>query len=74
MNIKTERINQLDPNGLKQGLWKTRYSNNQLMWEENYVNGKMQGLWRTWYDNGHLMQEGYYINENQEGEQIKYEY
>ena len=73
MTIEKE-INHTDPNGLRQGLWRTYHYNN-IWYEVNYVNGVANGTWRDWWcNNGQLRNEGYYVNGIKEGEEIEYEY
>ncbi len=74
IGMNTEQINYTDPNGIRQGLWRSWYSHGELWIELTYVNGTINGLWRMWYDNGKLSCEVYFINGVKEGEQILYRY
>ena len=62
MKSKNCKINQLDANGNRTGLWRGYWDNGKLDYEGNYIAGKATGLWRGYYDNGKLMYEGNYIN------------
>ena len=41
--------------GIREGLWKWWYENEQLSIEANYKNGKLEGLYRAWHNNGQLL-------------------
>ena len=43
-------------NGLKEGLWKSYYSNGKLQSECNFINGLKEGLWKSYHSNGKLEQ------------------
>lgn len=60
--MSIEQINQLDSNGLRQGLWREYYPNEQLKLEGHYQNDIKEGLWRYWYNNEHVGFMCYYIH------------
>lgn len=64
MNIDIEQINQLDSNGLRQGLWRQWYDHEhkKLYWEGVYIKGNSHGIRREWYFNGKLSWEESYLN------------
>ena len=43
--------------GIKEGLWKSWYTNGQLNVETNFKDGKHEGLYRNWDFNGQLSLE-----------------
>ena len=55
LSAYTQSINQVDGNGKKTGLWKTKYDNDSLKSEGYYTAGKATGLWKYYYDSGELM-------------------
>ncbi len=72
--MKTEQINHTDSNGLRQGLWRDWYDNDQLKSERNYVDDMKHGIWRWWYESGQPWFEVNYVNGIIEGESIEYGY
>ena len=47
-------------NGLKEGLWKSYYSNVQLSSEGNFINGKREGLWKTYDEVGLIIKKEFF--------------
>lgn len=69
-----ENTNQIDSNGLKQGIWKHYDVNNELIHVTSYVDDKMHGF-RRWYDEmGIKFCDENFENDVLEGEEIIYEY
>lgn len=58
----TEKINQIDTAGLKQGLWKTYFPNMRLNVEKRYKNDKLNGYYKTYSKNGELISAVLYID------------
>lgn len=56
-------LNQKDEEGLKTGLWITKYSNGAVDEIGTYLIGKRKGNWRCFSKNGNLFSEGYYDND-----------
>jgi len=54
-------------NGIKKGLCKAYYENNQLTYEVAYKKGKRNGFYKEWYQDGKLKQEGIYEEGKKEG-------
>lgn len=52
--IDREFINQTDPSGKKQGLWKELYDNDNVKVEANYLDGELHGFYRTYSERGEL--------------------
>ena len=53
--------------GIKEGLWKSWYTNGQLNVETNFKDGRHDGLYRSWHYNGQLSQKTNYINGEEDG-------
>ena len=66
------KINQLDSNGLKTGLWVEYYSNGQIEVESEYLNGLKNGITKCYYESGELWEVGYFINNKLEGISVTY--
>jgi len=67
-----KKINQLDSNGCKTGLWIEYYSNGNVEVESEYKDGLKNGLTKCYYENGELWEIGYFINNKLEGISITY--
>jgi antitoxin component YwqK of YwqJK toxin-antitoxin module len=52
--FKGDTINRTDAKGLKQGVWKRFYDNDQLFSESVFKNGKAVGTTKTWYKTGEI--------------------
>ena len=52
--VKRERINRIDQNGLKQGLWKYFWDNGNLQLEGFYQNDKKSGFFKYYDMEGHF--------------------
>lgn len=50
----------INPDGLRQGLWKEYYPDGTLKSQGNYVNGNKTGDWEFFYPKGELEQKGSY--------------
>ena len=50
--VERERINRLDQQGLKQGVWKTFYDNGRIKTEANYKNDILNGPYKEYDENG----------------------
>ncbi|MPM06157.1 hypothetical protein SDC9_52453 [bioreactor metagenome] len=61
--ISREHINRIDPNGLKQGLWKDFYDNGKLKSEVTYLNDKKNGYLKKYDSTGTLLSIEKYIND-----------
>ena len=46
MKSKNCKINQLDANGNRTGLWRGYWDNGKLDYEGNYINGLKHGIWK----------------------------
>ena len=46
--------------GLKEGIWKTSYTNGKLKFKGNYTQGNPDGTQEFYYDNGNVKEEQYY--------------
>ncbi len=60
--IDREFINQYDDNGLKQGVWRSYYDNDNIRQEENYKDGKLNGYLRKYDNRGQLLESVFYEN------------
>jgi len=69
--MKTDiKINQLDKNGKRNGIWKFYYASNpsKLLYIGAYnKDGWKHGLWEYYYDNGQLSSKGELKKEKQIG-------
>lgn len=55
INARTEKVNQTDKNGLKQGFWTKVYPNGQLAYEVYFKDDKPIGTHKRYHENGKLM-------------------
>jgi antitoxin component YwqK of YwqJK toxin-antitoxin module len=54
--VKREYINRTDPNGMKQGYWKSFWENGNLMVEGYYQNGKKNGFFKYYNVDGYFLE------------------
>lgn len=53
LQIVAQEPNQLDEDGLKQGIWLTYYTNsNNIEWRYDYKNDKLDSIQQNFYKNG----------------------
>lgn len=57
-----ERINRIDKFGLKQGIWKTFYSNEKIKSEAQYLDDKLNGFYKEYSEDGTLTKNEKYKN------------
>ncbi len=55
-----KRINQLDAEGRRHGVWEEYWSNGKLRWRGHYYHGEWHGVWEVYYLNGTLMWRKHY--------------
>jgi uncharacterized protein len=55
-----QKLNQLDAEGRRHGLWKSYHPNGTTQWGANYHHGKLHGLWEFYYNDGTLQEIGHY--------------
>lgn len=68
-----DTINIIDKNGLKQGIWRTFWSNGDLRSETHYIDNKKNGLEILFYDYPDCPeQEAYFKEDSLDGTLIKY--
>ncbi len=60
--IDREYINQTDARGLKQGVWRNYYDNDNVQMEANYKNGLLNGYYREYNQSGKLLVSKFYEN------------
>lgn len=60
--VSNEKINRVDDNNLKTGVWKSYYDNNRLQKEERYKRGKLNGYVKNYNENGQLESATLYLN------------
>lgn len=60
---KREFINRMDASGLKQGLWKYFYDDDNLHIEVNYLNNKKHGIYKEYTKDGNLLKIEKYEND-----------
>ncbi|TSA35372.1 MAG: hypothetical protein D4R64_09890 [Porphyromonadaceae bacterium] len=60
--IDREFINQTDNKGLKQGVWREYYDNDNIRTEVNYKNGVLNGFYREYNLAGKMMVSRFYEN------------
>ncbi|MDD4646205.1 MAG: hypothetical protein PHY99_09490 [Bacteroidales bacterium] len=60
--IDREFINQTDARGLKQGVWREYFDNDNIRIEENYKNGVLNGYYREYNQSGKLLTSIFYEN------------
>ena len=60
--IDREFINQTDNKGLKQGVWREYFDNDNIRTEENYKNSVLNGFYREYNQAGKMMVSRFYEN------------
>jgi len=60
------KINQLNKNGLKQGLWKEHYNSAGLDYIGEFENGRRHGSWEEYYISGEIYAKG----QHQKGDRV----
>lgn len=60
--IDREFINQTDNKGLKQGVWREYFDNDNIRTEENYKNGALNGYYHEYNQAGKLLESRFYEN------------
>lgn len=60
--IDREFVNQTDNKGLKQGVWREYYDNDNIRKEENYKNGELNGYYREYSQAGKILVSLFYEN------------
>jgi uncharacterized protein len=60
---KVTKINQVNTEGHKEGLWQTFYPDLTVQWEGNYTDGKRDGYFKTYNQKGELLTVEKYIND-----------
>ncbi len=60
---KIIRINQLNTEGRKEGLWQTFFADGTVKWEGTYIDGKREGYFKTYNEKGELLTVEKYIND-----------
>jgi antitoxin component YwqK of YwqJK toxin-antitoxin module len=60
---KVTKINQVNTEGHKEGLWQTFYSDLTVKWEGTYTDGKRDGYFKTYDEKGELLNVEKYIND-----------
>jgi uncharacterized protein len=57
-----------EKDGVKNGIWRSWWENNNRWIEGQYAAGKKAGTWIEWYDNGHVTSKGDYLAGRKEGQ------
>ncbi len=60
---KVTKINQVNTEGHREGLWQTFYDNGTVKWEGTYVDGQRDGYFKTYNEKGDLLTVEKYIND-----------
>lgn len=68
----TTKVNYVDSNGLKQGLWKEYFKNGKIKSIAYYKNNQLHGVYKSFHENGKLEGLSNFVNGKGEGEQITY--
>ena len=53
----TQAVNEVDANGLKQGVWEKTFDNGKLRYKGQFKNNNPQGIFMYYYDSGELQAE-----------------
>ncbi len=69
--VNKEKVNRLDENAIKQGVWKEFYESGKIHFERNYLDGQLNGYYKEYEENGNLRfsiryENGNIINETAE--------
>jgi len=54
LSIRTQKVNQTDANGLKQGFWTKKYKNGVVAYEVTFKDNKPVGDYKRYHENGKL--------------------
>jgi len=60
---KVTKINQVNTEGHKEGLWQTFFADGSVKWEGTYIDGKRDGYFKTYNQKGELVTVEKYIND-----------
>jgi len=60
---KITRINQVNTEGHKEGLWQTFYPDGTVKWEGTYIDGERDGYFKTYDEKGNLLTVEKYIDD-----------
>lgn len=60
---KVTKINQVNTEGHKEGLWQTFYADLTVKWEGTYTDGKRDGYFKTYNEKGEMLSVEKYIND-----------
>lgn len=60
--IDREFVNQTDSRGLKQGVWRDYFDNDNIRMEANYKNGQLNGYYREYNSSGKMLVSRFYEN------------
>lgn len=52
--INREKVNRIDQDAMKQGVWKEFYENGKIHFERNYLDGQLNGYYKEYEENGNL--------------------
>lgn len=69
--IKRTKINYIDKNGLKQGLWREYYSNDRVKTESTYLDGQLHGYYKEFDVRGQLKLSKRYFKGEESIENLK---
>jgi len=54
-------------NGIKHGIYRANYKNNQVVFKVAYINGQRSGLFQEFFEDSQLKKEGIYERDKEEG-------
>jgi len=60
--IDREVINQTDPRGFRQGVWRDYHDNDNIRYEANYKDGELNGYYREYSSTGRVLVSAFYIS------------
>ena len=59
----TQTVNEVDANGLKQGVWEKTFDNGNLRYKGRFMNDNPHGIFMYYYDSGELQAEKEFFHE-----------
>ena len=67
------KLNQIDAQGRRQGLWKQYWLNGNLWAKGSYLDGKETGAWEWYRKNGNLWAKESFLNGKRTGSREDYD-
>ena len=67
------KLNQFNAQGRRQGHWKKRWPNRNIMFKGSYLDGKKTGAWEWYWKNGNFWTKESFLNDERTGTREDYD-